>query len=59
MVPFRRMIGTSEKFAEQTERANEIRECSTIEAEGIEDRVKRMSGYILYVVLKVHLEKSR
>ena|GEM_PF-4443163 len=54
MVPFRRMIGTSEKFAEQTERANEIRECSTIEAEGIEDRVKRMSGYILYVVLKVY-----
>ena len=39
MVPFRRMMGTSEKFAEQTERANGIRECSTIEAKGIEDRV--------------------
>ncbi len=29
----------AEKFAKQTERANRIRECSTIEAKGIEDRV--------------------
>ncbi len=44
----------AERVEEQTEGANGLRECSTIEAKGIEDRVKRMSGYILYVVLKVY-----